>query len=194
MRSSTNDAAVRAVLRRFQEGYSRRESQDLDEFMKLFVLEETLEIIGTSAIDPFHEEWCRGVAATRALIAADWESWGDLALDVAAASIHSRGDAAWLATTGTVSQKISLEHSYAGMGQFLQRFMDRRNDSQTDIEGELLTIIMGAASVLSDRRQGEDHVWPLRFSATLVREGEDWKFHQIHFSYPTVHLPQVRST
>ena len=192
MALQSNNAEVRAVLHLFQSGYSKRALQDLDRFMELFVENDELEIVGTSAVDPANEEWCKGTAATRSLIAADWESWGDLVLDVAGARIHTNGDVAYLATAGTVARKIPLEHSYAGMRIFLQKFLETSKHVDTDVEGELLTVILGAASALSERRKGEDYVWPIRFTATLIRQQEQWKFHQIHFSYPTVHLPQVR--
>jgi ketosteroid isomerase-like protein len=195
--SERNDiTAVRAALQAFQDGYSRRDARTVDEFMTLFMPDDQLEVVGTSAVDPSGGEWCIGQSATRALIEADWNEWGDLALDVDAARIHVNGDAAWLSTTGTVSQKLPLEHAYAGMATFLQGFVERRAESgaadDAAIEGELLTVILGAASALSERRQGEHHVWPIRFTAVLARQDAAWKFHQIHFSYPTVHLPQVR--
>ena len=186
------ESEVRTLLQRFQDGYTRRDVGRIDAFMDLFAADQALEVIGTNAIETSSQEWCRGVAATRALIAADWESWGDLVLDVGAARIQERGDFAWLSATGTVAQKLPLDHAYAGMGQFLQRFMASRESPDIDVEQELMTIILGAASALSDRRRGEDHLWPIRFTATLVRQDEGWRFAQIHFSYPTVHLPQVR--
>lgn len=182
--------SVRAVLHSFQDGYSKRDGKAIDAFLNLFVPDEGQEVIGTSAVSMANEEWCKGQAATRALVAADWESWGDLALDVEAANIHIHGDMAWLSTTGTVSQTIPLEHSYTGMASFLQRFKQGRTEGE--IEEELLNVILGAASALSAKHKGESYVWPIRFTAVLVKQKELWKFHQIHFSYPTIHLPQVR--
>jgi len=183
---------VRKTLQAFQDGYSQRNAQHLDAFMQLFVSDDRLEVIGTSAVSPSNEEWCKGRQPTRALVAGDWDGWGNLKLDIASATIHVQGDVAWLATSGTVSQTLTLEHSYQGMGSFLQGFMERKDAKDTDLEGELLTVILGAASALNDQRQGEDHIWPIRFTATLIRDQGNWRFSQIHFSYPTVHLPQVR--
>lgn len=182
--------SVRTVLQAFQEGYSKRDGKAIDAFLNLFVTDEGQEVIGTSAVSTANEEWCKGQSATRALVAADWESWGDLVLDVEAASIHVNGDVAWLSTTGTVSQTIPLEHTYEGMAHFLQRF--RKGRPEAEIEEDLLNVILGAASALSAKLKGESYVWPLRFTAVLVKQKELWKFHQIHFSYPTIHLPQVR--
>ncbi len=181
---------VRNVLHAFQTGYSKRDVKAVDTFLHLFVADEEAEVIGTSAVSTANEEWCLGQSAIRALIMADWEGWGDLALDVDAARIHVLGDVAWLSTMSTVSQTIPLEHTYEGMAHFLQRFKQGRPEAE--IEEDLLNVILGAASALSAKRKGESYVWPLRFTATLVRQKEEWKFYQIHFSYPTIHLPQVR--
>ncbi len=80
------------------------------------------------------------------------------------------------------------------MVAFLQGFIQRKDKNEVDTEGELLNVILGAVSALANRRRGEQYMWPIRFTATLIRDQGQWKFHQIHFSYPTVHLPQVRLT
>lgn len=185
-------AAVRATLQAFQEGYIQREAPALDTFMQLFTHEPLLEVIGTSAVSKATGEWCIGRPAVRDLIEADWQSWGDLALDVDAAHIHVQGAVAWLATTGTVSQTIPLEQTYANITAYLTRVLEQR--AELDIERELLMVVLGAASTLANVRDGERYVWPIRFTAVLVQEQVAWRFRQIHFSYPTIHDPDVRFT
>ncbi len=96
-------AAVRAEvsksLREFQEGYTRRNPADLDAFMaRLFPRELDVRVIGTDA-----DEWKTGYESIRQFIRNDWLKWGDVRLAVNDAVISSKGDAAWLATTGTVT-------------------------------------------------------------------------------------------
>ena len=85
---------VRALLSRFQEGYSRRDQTYLDQFMELFVADDELEVIGTNAVDLKGKEWCRGREAVRNLVSSDWQYWGDVAVDVEGAHIHVRGETA----------------------------------------------------------------------------------------------------
>jgi hypothetical protein len=55
-------------------------------------------------------------------------------------------------------------------------------------------VIQGAAATLASVRDGEHYVWPIRFTAIFVQEQTRWLFHQIHFSYATIHDPDVRIT
>ena len=94
---------VRVLLQRFQEGYSKRDIEVVDEFMELFSTDEGLEVIGTGAVAPRVGEWCLDRACTQNLIESDWKYWGDLSLQVEGARIHVNDDVAWLATSGTVT-------------------------------------------------------------------------------------------
>jgi hypothetical protein len=188
--SDASVADVRATLQTFQDGYSRRDLSTLDIYMDLFAPDTTLEVLGTSASARTEDEWCTGIAAVRQLIAADWQFWGDLLLDVAGAHIHRIGSVAWLATTGTITQIIPLEQRYTNITNYLQRVMNRQ--TELDVERELLLVILGSASALANARDGERYIWPLRFTAVLIEQRARWQFHQIHFSYPTIHDPDVR--
>lgn len=191
--SATVDAQiadVRATLQAFQDGYVRRDLNTIDNFMRLFTMDANLEVIGTSASARTEDEWCIGQAAARSLIALDWQFWGDLTLDVASAHIHVLGSVAWLATTGTVKQTIPLTRRYTDIAEYLQRTLNQQVD--LDVQRELFTVIQGAASALANARNGEHYVWPIRFTAVLVQQQGQWQFHQVHFSYPTVHDPDVR--
>jgi hypothetical protein len=66
--------------------------------------------------------------------------------------------------------------------------------AELDVERELLLVILGAATTLANVHDGEHYVWPIRFTATLIQEQIRWQFHQIHFSYATIHDPDVRIT
>ena len=66
--------------------------------------------------------------SARELVAGDWEGWGDLRLDLESMSIHSRGDAGWVAASATVTQTIG-EENYASYLEFIKKSLDR-----TDIQ------------------------------------------------------------
>lgn len=104
--------AVRAVLAKFQKGYTRRDVRALDAFMALFAPDPGVEVIGTGAVTPGGYEWCLDRAAVRGLVESDWLYWGDLRLDVEGAHIHTLGDAAWLAAAGTVSRPEGADESW----------------------------------------------------------------------------------
>ena len=37
---------------------------------------------------------------------------------------------------------------------------------------------------LRERSKGIGHSWPLTFTAVLIRNGEDWRFHTLHWAMP----------
>lgn len=187
---SPDAAAVRAVLQAFQDGYTHRDLEQVDTVMSLFVADEALEVIGTGAESRGDEEWCLGTAATRGLIESDWRHWGDLRLDVAGAHIHLAGDVAWLATQATVTEQIEPSANFDEYVGFAREILE--GDSTPEMK--LLELVRTGTHALFESAQGDAYIWPLRFTAVLVRTGGSWRFHQMQFSYPTTRFPDVRRT
>ena len=93
--------AVTRTLRSFQAGYNMRDLHQLGKFMqRLFPNDDHSLICGT---DP--GEWIEGHDSVQRFIGSDWANWGDLRLKVDNVAISSVSDVAWLATTGTVSNR-----------------------------------------------------------------------------------------
>jgi SnoaL-like domain len=182
--------AVRETLQQFQDGYERRDTALLEEFRSLFVQEDDCEVIGTGAIEPGDDEWCLGPEAACNLVENDWEGWGDLALDVADARIHVLGDAAWLATTGTVTMDLDTTETYR---DYLSYIESVAGDEALDPRARLIEVMRGGITTLFEAERGKQYVWPLRFTAVLVQRGERWLFHQVQFSFATTRFPDVRN-
>ena len=90
---------VRQALRGFQDGYTRRDLNQLGAFMRQhFPRINDCLVMGTEP-----GEWIRGHERIEKFIRNDWQNWGDVRLDVDAPLISTVGDVAWLATAGTVS-------------------------------------------------------------------------------------------
>jgi len=181
---------VRGLLQSFQEGYRARDLAQLDAFMALFVADEQLEVIGTNAVGPGQAEWCRGVAATRQLIANDWQFWGDVVFDVDGAHISLLGDVAWLATTGTVTDVITAAERYEGYLDFVQGTLE---SDELDHRGKTLEIVGLGNDIVAGLMLPETFTWPFRFTAVAVRQEGGWRFHQMHFSFATTRAPDVRT-
>lgn len=178
---------VRSVLQRFQDGYTRRDVSRVDEFMTLFA--DDAEVIGTNGLRPGDGEWYVDKAGTRGLVQGDWEGWGDLRLDVAGAHIETRGDVGWLTAHGTVSMTIEAAENYESYLQYIKAVIDQTGPSA---EEKLLDILRGGSNTLYELWRGEQFVWPLRFSAVLVRQSDGWLFQQMQFSFPTTRFPDER--
>jgi hypothetical protein len=180
---------IRLVLQRFQDGYTRRDVAHLDEFMQLFADDAELEVIGTNGVKPGVDEWYVDKAGVRELVKGDWEGWGDVRLDVDGAHIQVRGDVAWLTASGTVSMTIRADENFQS---YLQRIKDVIDQAGPSAEEKLLDILRGGSNTLYELRRGEQFVWPLRFTAVLVRQADAWRFQQMQFSFPTTRLPDER--
>ena len=174
------------LLQTFQNGYTRRDLNQVDTFMELFTPEA--EVIGTNGVKPGVDEWYTSRATARELVHGDWEGWGDFHLDLDSISIHSLGEVGWIASTATVTQTIG-EENYASYLNFVKEYLDRPGISA---EQKLHYILRGGTNTLYELRRGEKFVWPLRFTAVVVRQPEGWKFAQMNFSFPTVYFPDVR--
>jgi uncharacterized damage-inducible protein DinB len=186
--SPTTVDQVRLVLQQFQDGYTRRDVATVDEVMHLFADDE-VEVIGTNGVQPGEGEWYLDKAGARGLVKGDWEGWGDVQLDVDGAHIQTRGDVAWLATSATVSMTIRTEENFQS---YLQRIKGVIDQADQSAEVKLLDILRGGSNTLYELRRGEEFVWPLRFTAVLVRQADGWRFQQMQFSFPTTRFPDER--
>lgn len=174
------------LLRAFQEGYTRRDVNQLDAFMELFTPD--VEIIGTNGIQPGAGEWYTSRDAARELVKGDWEGWGDLRLEMASASIQTHGDVGWIAVPATVTEIIGAEN-YASFLKYIKEFIET---SPLPPEQKLNYILRGGTNTVYELRRGATFVWPLRLTAVVVRQAAGWQFTQVHFSFPTTHFPDER--
>lgn len=186
---SDDVTAVREVLQGFQDGYNHRDGARLDEIGVLFADDLAVEVIGTGGLELGDEEWPIGKEAALELVKNDWEGWGDLRLDVAGARIHSLGEAAWLATSGTVNMQLKQNEVYANYLSELQAIIA---DTEREARSRLLEVLRGSSNTLYEGEKGNQYVWPIRFTAVLVRREGVWLFHQMQFSFATTRFPDVR--
>jgi ketosteroid isomerase-like protein len=182
----SSQAEIRSLLQAFQDGYTRRDLNQAKAFMDLFTAD--VEMIGTNGVKPGREEWYMDRASARELVEGDWQGWGDLRLDLDSMSVRSRGEVGWVSAAATVTQTIGPEN-YASYVEFVRNFLDT---SKLDAEQQLLYILRGGTNTLYELRRGEKFIWALRLTAVVVREGDGWKFAQVHFSFPTIYFPDVR--
>lgn len=182
----TPEEEIRTLLTAFQDGYTRRDLSRLDAFMDLFTPDA--ELIGTNAVKPGVDEWHLGRQSSRELIEGDWRWWGDLRLDIPAASIRINAETGWVAAAATVTKTVG-EKGYADYLEFIQKYLQ---ESELPAEQKLHFILRGGANTVYELRRGETFTWALRLTAVVVRQAQGWKFAQVHFSFPTIYFPDVR--
>ena len=89
-------------LNKFQDGYSKRDTSQVDTFMESLYSMENILILGTMPGEVFS-----GYERAASLVRSDWESWGDCKFNVDSANISSMGDVAWFSTRGYVKFDLS---------------------------------------------------------------------------------------
>jgi len=89
-------------LNKFQEGYSKRDTSQVDAFMQSLYSRENILILGTNPNEIFS-----GYERATSLVRSDWEYWGDCRFNVDSANISSMGDIAWFSTRGYVKFDLS---------------------------------------------------------------------------------------
>ncbi len=89
-------------LRKFQDGYSKRDPNNIDTFMQSLYSKDNILILGTMPNEVYP-----GYEKAIELVKADWESWGNYKFEIDSANISSLGNTAWFSTKGYVEFDLS---------------------------------------------------------------------------------------
>jgi hypothetical protein len=174
---------IRNVLQRFQDGYSTRDISQLEKFMGLFIEGDATELIGIGAYARNQDEWFQGTARIQEIVKSDWTYWGDVRLEVGDTKITVNGDTAWLTTTGSIFQ---TDHIYSDevTEPTLDRMKEILNDKSMDPRTRLVEATHFGVQRWREREKKAGYRWPFVFTAILIKQGNLWRFHTIHWSMP----------
>jgi hypothetical protein len=89
----TNRVEVVKVLQQFQDGYSKRDTLIVDEFVELFT--DDIVYMGVAS-----HEFFKGKESVRKLTLWDWERWFDLKIPVDKVDIRIDNEVAWFEVVG----------------------------------------------------------------------------------------------
>ena len=181
MSNQTDTQEVRAILQKFQDGYTTRDKSKLDEFMELFAPTDEIELIGVGASERGGNEWFNGRAAIREIIDGDWTYWGAVEIDVPEAKITVNRETAWLSVTGTLTSGDEYEKAFPF---YLEQMRDLLMDETRSFDDRLTDATHFGVNRLRDRMRGKGAKWPFVITAVLVLTSGEWGFHSIHWSFP----------
>lgn len=176
-------AEIRQVLQRFQDGYTARDISKLDEFMELFLPGDDIELIGIGASARNEHEWFQGLDRIREIVESDWEYWGDVRLEVGGAKITVWGDVAWLSTVGAILQTDHI-HTDEVTGFSLKQMKELLENENLSPATRLMEATHFGMRRLHEREKKAGHRWPFTFTAVLVKQESQWRFHTIHWAMP----------
>lgn len=181
MTDDQNQHDVRSVLQKFQDAYTARDLARLDDLMQLFVQDDSIEMIGIGAAKRAATEWFEGVVRVREIIESDWTYWGEVRLDVDGAKITVHGDVAWLSTTGTVTQTEAFDTAIQFHLNDMKAIFDQEGLSADE---KLMEATHYGMRRLRERAKGLGYSWPFTFTAVLVKDKAEWRFHTLHWAMP----------
>lgn len=178
---------IKKVLRKFQEGYTKRNSENADAFVdELFGTGEDTLVLGTGTGELF-----LGSSQVKTLISNDWMYWGDVNINWENAYIDSQGDAAWFAAAGTL--KYSFEDTPERYDNYLNFIKSKAMDTGLSPE-QKITFINWVLSLTYHQRKDSmrEYLWPIYLTGVLLKKNDSWKITQLHFSVPAADFPDER--
>jgi hypothetical protein len=96
-------------LKKFQEGYTKRDISKVQSFAGQLFSKDNIVIIGTGG----PKETMVGYGECAGLVKSDWTSWGDCRFLMENAQISAFGSTAWFSTVGTVNHKGTYPNRYS---------------------------------------------------------------------------------
>jgi hypothetical protein len=174
---------IRHVLQSFQDGYTSRNIEKLDEFMTLFAPGDEAELIGIGALARNENEWFQGFERIREIIESDWKYWGDVRIDIEQSKITVRGEVAWLSTVGTILQTDHI-HSDEVTRSTLEQMREFLDNPSLNPRDKLVEAAHFGVRRWREREKPAGYSWPFVLTAVLVKHEGRWLFHTIHWSMP----------
>ena len=156
------EVKAREVIDKFFNYYSKRSAGDIDSVTSLFD-GDSVDVIGTTAVNMGCGEWCKSIDQVASLITDDFVNWGVIQYSSDHLSIF----------VGDVFATASTE------GRLYLDFAPNNIDCKVPHQ---LSCIPRCTDEFNQV------YYPLRISFALVRRGNEWKIRQLHFSHPVAAL------
>lgn len=192
---NADEIRILDVLRSFQDGYSRRDTNYAEEWCEAIFYND-VEIIGTYSVHPDSREWFSGRDKAIDVFKLDWIHWGDFKADIEKANINIDKDLAWVSFEATITKSPdnstarSFEQSAANILRYFSE-LSKKEDSVL-YQDKLREVAYYTNLILYQYSLGDEFIWPLRITAVLQKKDGKWKIRQIHFSHPNRGFPNVR--
>lgn len=179
------------TFRKFQEGYTVRNSEKIDEFMDIFSNEEDVQMIGIGATVPGAYEWFTGKDKIKEIIVSDWDFWGDVTFDLENIRITEKNGTAWFSLCALLTQIETSEENWEfylkQMKTLLEEGQEKADQAQTSTKRSAADRMFEAAHFgvrrVRERNLGTGYKWPMVLTGALIKE-EIWRFHTLHWSMP----------
>ena len=182
--SSEEQEEIRKTFRVFQEGYTKRDINYVDEYMKeVFLLDEDLVVIGTCA-----EELCLGTDAVRGIIDSDWKYWGNFKFNFENPILAVNDDVAYFTTKAVLDRTVPSEQ----LLKWVSGSADYTFKSEKTSKEKLMEVLWDTIESLYESERGEIFITPMRFSGVMVKKEGKWLIQHLQYSDYGNEMPEVR--
>ena len=169
---------VKEVLEKFQEVYSKKDINELDDYVKqAFSFKDGLAVVGSGV-----NQWCFNAEDIKTLIkshlASENNYWKEINFKFDEAKVFANEKVAWVVSIGEIKNTIPEEKQIEDTIEKVKEILGGEKKNKINA--------LDAASMMADTlkeiEKGEIYLWPLRFTTVLIKENNTWKFHHMQFS------------
>ena len=188
--NNIDEKLIKSVLSKFQEGYSKRDLDNIDNYMnELFANNSAVLAIGKS-----RREWCFGVDYVKKLVSSDWQFWGNLAVDVEHTHINVNEETAWFISDCTLTWHTPEDFDEWCNDFVADYFEEEGYYVNYGLLSKLAIMNLNLQFVVASSREPQDVYvpMPVRLSGSLIKENGVWKINRLHFSNPMPSYPEWR--
>lgn len=176
---------VKGVLADFQELYTEKDMSKLDGYVnKAFSSKDGLAVFGSGM-----NQWCFNTDDIKTLIKSHWGNennyWKDINFKFEEAKVFANENVAWVVSIGIIKNTISEDRRIEDAIENVKEILGGEKKSKINA----LDAASKMANTLRQIEQGENYIWPFRFTCVLIKENDTWKFHQMQFSFDSESWP-----
>jgi len=181
--------AVKEVLKKFQEGYTNRNVEVLDTYMKeLFIDDNSITTLGTS-----RSELCFGLEDLKGLIESDWKYWGNFVVDFENSKINSNGNSAWFIADSTVNWADPDDDDEWCEDLVDDYYEEKGRYTNYKPIAKLAMLNRKLAFIVQETHTSKGSSFPVRLSGGLIKENDQWLINKLQFSMPMPSYPEWRA-
>lgn len=161
--------------------YRMKNAQYIDDAMSLFSDTQEIEMIGIGATVPGAYEWFQGKDEIREIILSDWANWGNVLFDLETLQIGTIENVSWFRVCAQLEQVESNKDTWEFFLSQMKSLLEEPEKSSSD---QMFNATHYGLRRLYEKNLGDGHMWNMVVTGVLIKEDNQFKFTQIHWSMP----------
>ena len=171
---------IMKTFKAFEEGYAKRNVDEIDSFMNLFSDQEDVQMLGIGATEPGAYEWFSGREEIKEIILSDWTYWGKVNFYFDLLQITEKNGVAWFTLPATLEQLEVNEESWEFYASQMKELLE---DERLSAHDRMFEAAHFGVRRVREKNLGSGHEFKMVISGVLLEE-DIWRFHTLHWSMP----------